>query len=495
MPVTRHLALAASTGLALAALAVTTPAVAEPEPAPAAGRASSGVALRALGTHATHQFDESAAEIVAHDPASQRYFVVNALSGAVDVLDARDPRDPARLREVTVAGLRAADGSRIDEGAQVNSVATSDGLLAVAVESADKVSPGWVAFFRTRGAVRPLAAVRVGVQPDMVVFTPDGRRVVSADEGEPADDFSADPEGSVTVIGVRGALEGRQRASRTARFRAFAGDRLPDGVRVYGPDVAVPPGQPRATRVARNLEPEYVAVEHGSRRAFVTLQENNAIAVVDLRRARVRTILPLGGKDWAATRAGLDASDRDGGVHLETVAGHRALPARLDRDLHRAGAHLPRDRERGRRPRAGATTSTPSASPTAPTRCARTCSPTPPRSPRTPRSGASPSPRWTGSAATAQRPAGRRSSRWADAPSASGPRGAGSSTTPAAVSSRRSPGASGAWTRAWRSTPGTTTTTPSTAAATTRAPSPRASPSAGSPGAPTPSSASSASVA
>ncbi len=151
----------------------------------------------------------------------------------------------------------------------------------------------------------------------MVTFTPDGRRVVTANEAEPADDFSSDPEGSVSVVGVAGALDGRQRASRIARFRTFGGSRLPEGVRVYGPDVPVPEGQPTANRVARNLEPEYVAVDRRSRRAFVTLQENNAIAVVDLRSTRVRKVVPLGGKDWTATQAGFDASNRDEGVNLQ----------------------------------------------------------------------------------------------------------------------------------------------------------------------------------
>lgn len=282
---------------------------------PAAAKPARGLSATVLDTHFSDSFDEAAAEVVAHDPRTQQVFVVNAERGTLDVLDAADPTDLQLVGEVAVAGRRAADGSVVDEDAQVNSVAVHGGVAALAVEAGDKVSPGWVAFFRTSGQRAYLGAVRVGVQPDMVTFTPDGSRVVTADEAEPADDFGADPEGSVSVVAVAGAIGAAgQDAVRTARFTAFEG--AAPGVRVYGPDVPVPAGQPAAGRVARNLEPEYVAVDQQSRKAYVTLQENNAIAVVDLRRARVERLLPLGLKDWSRTTSGLDASDRDGAIAL-----------------------------------------------------------------------------------------------------------------------------------------------------------------------------------
>jgi hypothetical protein len=302
--------------LATAALCVPALTAALLGAAPSLAAPARTLALSPLDTFHTGAFDEGAAEIVAHDTLTQRLFVVNAEKGALDVLDAADPADLELVGEVAVAGRGAADGSTIDEQAQVNSVSVSGGVAAVAVEAGDKVSRGWVAFFSTGGDVAYLGAVRVGTQPDMVTFTPDGSRVVTADEAEPADDFSSDPEGTVSIVDVAGALgPAGQSAVRTARFTAFEGG-VP-GVRVVGPDVAVPAGQPAAGRVSRNLEPEYVAVDQQSRTAYVTLQENNAIAVVDLRSAQVRRLLPLGLKDWTATAQGLDASDRDGGIDLQ----------------------------------------------------------------------------------------------------------------------------------------------------------------------------------
>lgn len=274
------------------------------------------LALSVLGTHAAGSFETSAAEITDYDPYTRQVFVVNAERGEVDVLDATNPSAPTARATIAVVGLAASDGSTIPAGSQVNSVAYSHGLVAVAVESATKTDPGWVVVLRSRG-LSVLSTVRVGAQPDMVTFDDLGRTIVTADEGEPADDFSADPAGSVSIIDVPRALRGRD-AVRTAGFGAWdRGRALPAGVRVFGPDAPDPnaaPGTSGAGRVARNLEPEYVTIE--GHRAYVTLQENNALAVVDLNQARVSDIVAMPGKDWNRPGNVLDPSDRDAGIAL-----------------------------------------------------------------------------------------------------------------------------------------------------------------------------------
>ena len=288
------LACSTAAGVALAAALVAPAAAAPAVASPSAG----GIALRPAGTYASGVFAESAAEITSYDPSTQRLFVVNANSGAVDVLDVSRPGAPRRLFTLDTAGLPAADGSTIDEGAVVNSVDVHDGRLAVAVEADPKTDRGWVALFRTRGTAPFQSAVRVGAQPDMVSFSPDGRTVLSANEAEPADDFSSDPPGSVSLVTVpRGYTPLEQSDVRTARFNAWDhGRTLPAGVRVFGPDVPAPRGH--AGRVARNLEPEYLTVGPHGNRAYVTLQEANAVGVLDLRTATFTDLLPLGGQDY-----------------------------------------------------------------------------------------------------------------------------------------------------------------------------------------------------
>jgi hypothetical protein len=263
-------------------------------------RAEGSVHLERIGGFRTGVFDEGAAEIAAFEPESKRLFVVNGAKQRIDALDLRDPRRPALAFSVDLSRFGAP-----------TSVAARRGLVAVAVEAEPPTGPGRALFFRPDGS--HLASVAVGAGPDMLTFTPDGRRVLVANEGEPDDAYGVDPEGSVSVIELFGAGDGLGSLRvRTADFRAFEGAALPAGVRVFGP----------RANVARDLEPEYVSISPDGATAWVTLQENDALAVVDVAAARVTRLVPLGAKDHARAGSGLDASDADGGAAI------RAWPVR-----------------------------------------------------------------------------------------------------------------------------------------------------------------------
>jgi hypothetical protein len=303
---------AVAVSLAVALTGTTAPAHAERQEPREGGRG--GVELSVLGSYHTGSFDQAAAEIVAHDPRAQRLYVVNALAAAVEVLDISDPTAPAKLFDLSTSGVEAADGSVVPEGAVANSVAVHGGTVAVAVEAPDRTENGWVVFYDTDGTA--LNAVRVGALPDMATFTPEGRLLLVANEGEPSDDYSVDPEGSVSVIRVnRRPAAVTQDDVRTADFRAWdEGRELPPGVRVFGPDLSTgEEGTPG--RVARNLEPEYISADT-AHSAQVVLQEANAVALLDLRTAEFTDIVPLGFKDHMEPGNELDVSDRDGGIRL-----------------------------------------------------------------------------------------------------------------------------------------------------------------------------------
>jgi DNA-binding beta-propeller fold protein YncE len=241
-----------------------------------------------------------AAEITAYDSASKRLFVVNGANGTVDVLDLSDPTAPKRVGSIDVSSF----------GGGVNSVAVYEGLVALAVESNPKTSPGTVAFYNAAD-LRLLNRVTVGAQPDMLIFTPDGRFVLSANEGEPSGygvPGAVDPEGSVSIITVN---RGGTPTVATADFRAFNSqiDSLrAAGVRIYGPGATV----------AQDLEPEYIAFSADGATAYVALQENNAIATVDIAGARVTSIRPLGWKEHSLPGMGMDVSDEDAGTNTNT---------------------------------------------------------------------------------------------------------------------------------------------------------------------------------
>lgn len=279
-----------------------------------------GAALRVdpIGTYETGVLDESAAEIVEYYAAAQRLLVVNAAQATVEVLDASDPTAPAKLFDLQTTGVPAADGSTVSAAAVANSVAVrEDGLGVVAVEADEKTDSGWLVFFDAAGNGAALGAVRVGALPDMVTITPDGSRAVVANEGEPAEDYSVDPEGTVSVVDLPGSVSApAQSAVRSAGFHAFEGSNLPAGLRVYGGRADAGTGTP-AFPVSENFEPEYVAVDQQSKTAYVTLQEANGVAVVDLKTATVEDVWSVGTVD--RSEVPFDASDRDG-LNIRTYA-------------------------------------------------------------------------------------------------------------------------------------------------------------------------------
>ena len=265
------------------------------------------VTLSPIGTYSTGLFDEGGAEIVAHDPDSQRLFVTNVHDRTVDVLDISDvPNTPPNLLfQIDTSGFAN----------EPTSVDVSDGVLAVAVRNELGATTGAVAFFDTDGAF--IHSVEVGSGPDMLTFTPDGTKVLVANQGRPSVDYESDPMGSVSIIDVSGGPASA--IVSTADFSSFDGqeDALRDeGVRIYGP-IVVNGEIVGAAPASRDLEPEYIAVSADSSTAWVTLQENNAIAVLNIDGGQFEDVKPLGYKNHRAHGNGLDASDKDDAINIE----------------------------------------------------------------------------------------------------------------------------------------------------------------------------------
>ncbi|CAM2011310.1 choice-of-anchor I family protein [Acanthopleuribacter pedis] len=257
--------------------------------------AGTPISLSVKGTYATGIFDDSAAEIVAFDAATDRLFVVNGASGAVDVLNISDPANPTLAFTIDISSY----------GDQANSVAVHNGTVAVAVAADPKTDNGVVVFFNTGGTFQ--SQVTVGALPDMLTFTPDGGKVLVANEGEPSDDITTDPEGSISIIDLSGGVASLTQGNvTTAGFTAFNGQTLDASIRIFTPGATV----------AQDLEPEYIAVSADSATAWVALQENNAVAVVDVNAGTVTSLIGLGFKDHSVAGNGIDASNRDDAINI-----------------------------------------------------------------------------------------------------------------------------------------------------------------------------------
>jgi hypothetical protein len=240
-------------------------------------------------------------EIPAFDPLSKRVYVV-----AGSIVEFYDVSTTGIL---TFGGNIAAGFTAPSNTTPVpNSVAINNGLLAVAYavvnNSTAAQDTGRISLY-TAATGAFIKAVKVGFGPDMVAFTPDGTKVVIANEGEPNSynqGSSFDPEGSVSVIDISAGANNA--TVQQAGFTSYNGQEAvlrSQGIRIYGP----------GANASKDFEPEYVTFSSDGLTAYITLQENNAIAVLDIATATFTNLLPLGMKNHNLSGKGLDASDQD----------------------------------------------------------------------------------------------------------------------------------------------------------------------------------------
>ncbi|MBK1659642.1 choice-of-anchor I family protein [Paracraurococcus ruber] len=262
------------------------------------------------------------AEVTAYDPIRKLSLVMGP--NGVDAIDAATGAIRFGIPKTAVL---APDGTGPLALGSANSIAVKGDILAIALDGPAAATNGAVAFFQMNAAGTGATWLRtVTVDPastpgrvtfavpDMVTFTPDGTTLLVAIEGEPASNYSVDPEGGIGVIDVAtGSLQ-------IAGFGAFDAQKTAlkaAGVRLNAPSAGATPVAGAAT-VSQDLEPEYITVSADGGTAYVTLQEANAIAVVSLAGTpSVTAILPMGLKDWNQPGGPrLDPTDQDGGVRF-----------------------------------------------------------------------------------------------------------------------------------------------------------------------------------
>ncbi|MDP3088151.1 MAG: choice-of-anchor I family protein [Methylotenera sp.] len=194
--------------------------------------------------------------------------------------------------------LNASNGSLIQHinttsFGSINSVAIHNGIAAFAMESNTRTDAGTIKFFdtTTRALSSGVNSVTVGALPDMITFTKDGSKLLVANEGTPTvyGTPALDPAGSVSIINM---------STRTVEATAgFAG--------------VAQTGSYLRTNTGMDFEPEYIALNAAGTKAYVALQEANAMAVLDLSTNTFSSIIGLGAKDFSASGNYIDPNDRD----------------------------------------------------------------------------------------------------------------------------------------------------------------------------------------
>ena len=273
-----------------------------------------------IGRYQASSNGEGAAEIVQYHANSQSVFTINGdLGNRIEVTSIENLSGDALSSPLTSTNLT---GITYDVPANVtvdsNSVAVSDinsisihgNKLAVAIaHENDNTEAGVVLFYQLANDgtfdVNTYVATRVGILPDNVSFTPDGTKIITADEGQAGDDAATDAKGSISIIDVNSGVA--ETTATTLTFDAF------NGISEEGLNQ-----NPDAIDFAHAVEPEYVAVSPDSSKAYVTLQEMNALAIVDLATKTIEGVKSLGLKDHSNASNALDASDKDNSVNIRT---------------------------------------------------------------------------------------------------------------------------------------------------------------------------------
>jgi hypothetical protein len=247
------------------------------------------------------------AEISDFDPKSNRLFVTGEAAGkpVIQVIDGANPQQLTKITDIDLSTI----GAGVQSVAVRKGTGNANSIIAVAISANVSTNNGKVAFFDA-ATLTKLSEVEVGALPDMLTFTADGSKLLVANEGEPNEDYSLDPEGSISIIDVSGNIASLNSNNvTTASFTTFNNQETTlksQGVRIFG---KLKSGN--NSTVAQDLEPEYIAISPDGKTAFITLQENNAFAVLDIATATITKIVPLGFKDHNLPGNGLDASDRD----------------------------------------------------------------------------------------------------------------------------------------------------------------------------------------
>lgn len=254
--------------------------------------ATNQIELNYIGSYDPSGANTSTCEIVVHDSASQRLFTTSAISGFLEIVNFSNPTAPTL---VTSIDMNPYGG--------ITSVAVKNGIVAVASPNADEALDGSVVFFDTNGTF--LKQVTVGALPDMIVFSSDGTKILTANEGQPNVAYTTDPEGSVSVIDISGGIPALTQSNVSTllftQYNSQEATLIASGIRKVK----------NTSTMSQDFEPEYISISPDSQKAWIGLQENNAVVELNLTNNTYTDIWALGTKDMNTAGNGFDISDNN----------------------------------------------------------------------------------------------------------------------------------------------------------------------------------------
>ena len=238
----------------------------------------------------------NSAEIVAFDADVDRLFIANSIAAKLDIVNFSNPAAPVLISSISTTPY-----------GNINSVVAHDSIVALAIENSNPQLNGSVVFLDYNGNF--LSQVTVGAMPDMITFNKNYTKILTANEGEPNAGYTVDPEGSVSIVDLTPGIANLTNANvTTIGLSAYNGQEatlIAQGIRVFS----------TSATVAQDLEPEYITISDDNTKAYVGIQEANALLTIDLTNNTIISLAALGYSPYGTgSNNALDASDQSGAI-------------------------------------------------------------------------------------------------------------------------------------------------------------------------------------
>ena len=238
----------------------------------------------------------NSAEIVAFDEDVDRLYIANSIASKLDIVNFSNPALPVLITSISTTPY-----------GNINSVVAHDSIVALAIENSNPQLNGFVVFLDYNGNF--LKQVTVGAMPDMITFNKNYTKILTANEGEPNASYTVDPEGSVSIIDLTPGIANLTNANvTTIGLSAYNGQQVAlvaQGIRIFS----------TSATVAQDLEPEYITISDDNTKAYVGIQEANALLTIDLTNNTIISLAALGYSSYGTgSNNALDASDQSGAI-------------------------------------------------------------------------------------------------------------------------------------------------------------------------------------
>ena len=257
---------------------------------------SNALSLTLLTSFSNGTAGTNSAEIVAFDEDVDRLYIANSIASKLDIVNFSNPALPVLITSISTTPY-----------GNINSVVAHDSIVALAIENSNPQLNGFVVFLDYNGNF--LKQVTVGAMPDMITFNKNYTKILTANEGEPNASYTVDPEGSVSIIDLTPGIANLTNANvTTIGLSAYNGQQVAlvaQGIRIFS----------TSATVAQDLEPEYITISDDNTKAYVGIQEANALLTIDLTNNTIISLAALGYSSYGTgSNNALDASDQSGAI-------------------------------------------------------------------------------------------------------------------------------------------------------------------------------------